>query len=316
MADDAPDYQVHFDAVQQFQNGDAEAALVVINDFRDFLEGFVLLLRGGPVKRLTYSHRIFLSNFVKNSRLARSLKSRLPAGAAYVAAETALMTVSIQIRPIDTEDLRQEVNEIFLGTLKRYRSRDNQNYLIPYIQKSFPYALTRRVQALIKDPLVNLASDKILSIEGLRDMPGRYDDYVQPSSMLRSHREVVKHLAIDYEGSVAAVNEDDLGSTWLRGEDCHDVFEQLTYGERKLIKQFYFLEMTDAQIAKEMGVSYNTAIRRRHLIESKLKGLYQPPTCQYCQVEVEKAPLGRQPRQCLVCREIRRIERQRARRRS
>jgi hypothetical protein len=314
VADDhTPDYHEHFLAVHRFQDGDPEAATLLLDDFKDFLEGFVLLLRGGPVNRLTWSHRIFLSNFVKNSGLARSLRSKCPIGSAFMAAENALTTVSIQIRPIETEDLRQEVIEIFLGTLKRYRSRDGQNYLIPYIQKSFPYALTRRVQQLIKDPLVNLASDKILSLEYFED--GQTRSGTLPRKTVNNIPvKDLPRLIKTYEDNVAEIGDDVLGHSWLRGEHCDEAFEPLTYSERKLILDFYHYQKTDAQIAESMGVSYNTAIRRRHLIEKKLRGEYHPPTCTYCNLEIPKAPLGRQPRQCSACREERRIERQNRRR--
>ena len=313
-AKETPDYQEHFLAVQRFQAGDAEASLLMLEDFKDFLEGFVLLLRGGPVKTLTWSHRIFLSNFVKNSGLANSLKSRSPIAAAYIAAESALTTISIQLRPIDTADLRQDIAEVFLATLKRYRSRNNQNFLIPYIRKSFPYALTRHVQKLIKDPLVNLASDKILSLESLDEVHNRYADY-HPLMNHLSVKEVVKHLTISPEKDKQDVDYDELGSMWLRGETCDDRFLNLSYAERKILVQFYHLEMTDAEIAEGLGVSYNTAIRRRHLILDKLRGTYVPPSCRYCGVEIPKAPLGRQPRQCGECRSSRRAAR-RARRKT
>jgi predicted Zn-ribbon and HTH transcriptional regulator len=276
----------------------------------DFLEGFVLLLRGGPVNRLTWSHRIFLSTFVKSSGLAKSLKSKNPVSQAFFAAESALTTVSIQIRPIDTDDLRQEINELFLATLRRYRSRNDQNYLIPYIQKSFPYALCRRVQQLIKDPLVNLASDKILTLEHFQDgVSHTKGEHRSATIPLRDFPKLTK----SYEDNVADIGEDSLGNSWLRGESCHEAFECLTYAERRLILDFYHYQKTDSQIAEKLGVSYNTAIRRRHLIEKKLRGEYEPPKCQYCGVEITKAALGRQPRQCPGCREIRHIERQQRR---
>jgi hypothetical protein len=306
LAEDAtPDYQELFDAVQRYQKGDSESALKVLEDWKDFLEGFVLLLRGGPVNRLTRSHRILLSNFVKNSGLARSLKSKHPVTAAFLAAESALTTVSIQLRPIETEDLRQEVIEVFLATLRRYRSRDNQNYLIPYIQVSFPYAMTRRVQQLVKDPLVNLASDKILSIEAMNPEAG--SDRHGMSPKIQS-KEVVAFLTSTYEDALHDLEEEELGISWIRGDSCHEVFDVLTPIERRILR-CYSREMTDSQIAFELGVSYNTAIRRRHLIISKVRGEYRPPTCQYCETQIPKAPLGRQPRQCIGCKDERRAER-------
>ncbi len=296
----------------RYQAGDSEGALFMLAAFSDFLEGFVMLLRGQSVKRMTYSHRIFLSNFVKNSGLARSLKGKAPIGQAFLAAEAAITSVSIQLRPIDEDDLRQEVIEIFLGTLRRYRSRNNENFLVPYILKSFPYALTRRVQQLIKDPLVNLASDKILSLETLGSIHERNADY-NPFMNRPSVRDVVKHLTTSMEENVQDVEEDELGNSWLRGDSCDERLSILTRSERKILKRFYHLQMTDNQISKELGVSYNTAIRRRHHIEAKLKGKYIPPECRWCHKEIPKAPLGRQPRQCLDCREVRRAERQRRR---
>lgn len=308
MADDqTSEYREHFLAVQRYQAGDPEAATLLLNDFSDFREGFVLLLRGGPVNRLTRSHRIFLSNFIKNSGLARSLKSKHPVRAAFLAAESALTTISIQMRPIETEDIRQEITEVFLATLKRYRSRDNQNYLIPYIQVSFPYALTRRVQQLIKDPLVNLASDKILSLESIGETHARFADY-NPLMTRLGVREVVDHLTSSYNDSLKEVEEDELGASWINGDICHDAFEGLTPMERRILR-YYSQDLTDAQIAKEIGVSYNTAIRRRHAIIAKVKGEYEPPICTYCSVEIPKAPLGRQPKQCSQCKEQRRQER-------
>lgn len=309
MSDDTdqnPEYREYFQAVQRYQNGDSESALFVLDAFEDFRDGFLMLLRDGPINRLTRSHRIFLSNFVKNSALARNLKSTHPINAAFLAAETALKTITIQIRPIETEDLRQEIIEIFLGTLRRYRSRNNQNFLIPYIQVSFPYALTRRVQQLIKDPLVNLASDKILSLES-----SGLDGYFADVKFLGYHpsmKEIVRHFSTSYEESLAQLEEDNLGISWIRGDSCHEVFDDLSPMERRILR-FYAQEMTDAQIAKELGVSYNTAIRRRHHIIAKVRGEYAPPSCSFCNIQIPKASLGRQPRQCPTCKEERRVKR-------
>ena len=310
------EYDEMFAAVQRYQQGDPEAALLLLEKFSDFLEGFVLLLRGQKVKRLTYSHRVFVANFMKHSGLARALKTRSPMSPAVVAAESAMTSVSTQLKPIDEEDLRQEAVVEFLALLRRYRSRNNQNYLIPYILKSFPYAMTRRVQALIKDPLVNLASDKLDSL-----VPGddgaQYGDHRRADNitvLARGSRHNLEALSFSYEQSAAALNDDELGNTWLRGEVCDDAFDCLTYAERKILKAFYFEELTDAEIAEELGVSYNTAIRRRHHIEAKLCGEYEPPTCRWCSVRIPKAPLGRQPRQCTDCRRTRKTQSQRDRR--
>lgn len=303
-------YREQFIAVHKYQAGDSTAAEYLIGTFSDFLEGFVLLLRGQAVKRLTYSHRIFLSNFIKNSGLARALKTRSPLPAAYLAGESALVSVATQLKPIEEDDIRQEVIETFLATLRRYRSRDNQNYLIPYVLKSFPYALTRCVQKLIKDPLVNLASDKIISLDL---NVGLGQDGYNDSATHRSIQ-VQSQLSYEYDEIHQLIGDDELGNTWLRGDKCHAAFDMLNYVERKILKSFYFLEYTDAMIADQLGVSYNTAIRRRHHIEAKMRGEYKPPTCRHCSVEIKKTPLGRQPRQCNACRSSRKIESQRERR--
>lgn len=300
------DYQKLFVAVHKFQAGDSDAALGILKDFEKYLEGFYILLRGGQVNRLTYSHRLFLSAFVKVSGLSRSLRGGKPIAAAYVAAESAITTVSIQLRPIESEDLRHEIYEVFLSTLRRYKSRDGQNFIIPYIHKCFPYAMVRRIRSLIKDPLVNLASDKILSLESINEVHDKYADY----SALMHHvsvKDVVKHMTISYEQSSSETDSDHLGGQWLHGENCSNEFDMLNYAERKLIKQFYYLQMTDAQIAEELGVSYNTAVRRRYHIEAKIKGKYVPPSCKWCNVEIPKTYIGRQPRQCDKCRKQRKM---------
>ena len=301
------EYDAQFAAVQRYQNGDPEAAIFMLEKFEEFLNGFILMIRGQQIKQMTWSHRIFLSNFVKNSGLSGSLKSRTPVSAAFLAAESAITTISIQMRPIDDEDLRQEVIEVFLATLRRYKSRDNQNFLIPYILKSFPYALTRRVQSLIKDPLVNLASDKIVSLQTVAGYD-RIEVGNHPSAA-----DISKHLTTTYKDSVHSVEEDTLGHSWLAGDTCDERFDVLTYSERKLILSFYYRQMTDSQIAKSLGVSYNTAIRRRHHIEAKLHGKYVAPACKFCGVSIPKSTLGRQPRQCDSCRVEKRADRQRLR---
>ncbi len=301
-------YREQFIAVQRFQNGDSEAALLMLDGFSEFLDGFFLLLRGKEIKRLTYSHRIFISNFIKYPYLGRALKTRYPSSAALRAGWEAMNSVSIQLRSIDDDDLKQEIAATFLTTLKRYRSRNDQNYLIPYILKSFPFALTRCVQKLIKDPLVNLQSDKIDSLDVTRS--GRYLQNVDPIEYLtKGSASNLERLSLSYEQVLSSVEEDGLGNPWLQGEICNDKFDCLTYAERKILKFFYYLEMTDAEIALAMGISYNTAIRRRHHIESKLRGEYQAPTCQYCKIEIPKSSLGRQPRQCENCRRERRSKR-------
>lgn len=316
-ADALDEYREQFLAVQRYQQGDPEAALLLLEAFSDFLDGFVILLRGGQVKRLTYSHRLFISNFIKNGRVARALKTRTPFSGAFLAAESAMVSVATQLKPIDEEDLRQEINEVFLATLKRYRSRNDQNYLIPYILKSFPYALTRRVQQLVKDPLVNLASDKIESLDDLGTKIGEWslgEAYGRVDRMLNKSPHLIQEISLTIEESQALLSDDELNAAWLRGDTCDESLDVLSYAERRILKQFYFLDMTDAEIALELGVSYNTAIRRRHHILTKLRGGYAIPHCRWCDEEIPKAPLGRQPRQCKACRRTRKTQSQRERR--
>ena len=283
------EYDEQFKAVMRFQAGDESGAVFMLEKFADFLEGFFLLIRGQRMKQIG---------------LARSMRTKAPMPAAFGAAESAMTTISIQVRPIDDDDLRQEMAELFIAMLRRYRSINNQNFLIPYILKSFPYALSRRVRQIIKDPLVNLASDKILSLHA--PMPTDATDYGRRPNV----KDWVGFLTTSYEQSAIQVDEDELGNAWLRGESCHQAFENLTYSERKIIRSFYHLQKTDAQIAYDLGVSYNTAIRRRHHIEQKLHGRYTAPTCRWCHGLIPKAALGRQPRQCQDCRDRRRAERQ------
>lgn len=135
--------------VKQYNNGDKESAMQLIETFKPYIYKYLNLLK---YNKIQYGNdvRRFLALFVSDIEVRKSIHNKKdPRSAKYMYETCSLL--NMQLNYVSAEDLEQDMYSILLVLATRYK--DKNKSFAAYVYNAFIYELKRTVESYIMDPL-------------------------------------------------------------------------------------------------------------------------------------------------------------------
>lgn len=262
--------------VFRFQDGDDEAGEELIRMFGghpkeevNFYIGKYFWMLRGDSERFKWKDkdsRKFICCFLEDSEMRKSMKRFYQNGDVRTYAMKKLHKIVDQCKPIEDEDLKQELRLMFIEQAKRYKNISKNINFPGYLFNSYRYRIatmiTRRMRKY--DPYLHMYSSKqILSLQE--------DRYVDGGTEIEIEENTFNQLMLQ--------DDDELGNSWVRGLTCGPQFRDLTSLQRLIIKLYYDEKMTDRAIASKLSMHINTIHNNRKrakaIIEGTVERLYK-----------------------------------------
>lgn len=244
-------------------DNDSDAAQSLLDAFEGYIVKYYNVIRRGKVAINDRDIREFLKLYMKNEYCRRHIHQfkRMP----IVQQEIYKVSDSVKnlCQPYNDEELLNEIYVAFLTMAKRYQSPDGKPRFHAYILQAFHYQLRRQLQTLVSDPIVFKMASNIKYFDEDYEQNEQNSDY--DSSRLEDQTPT---FTIEEEF-------DTINDNWVLGYTTGKEYRDLTIMERKIIKMYYLDEMSDQDIADQLGTCRATVNRRRNRVKDKLRDTFQ-----------------------------------------
>lgn len=259
-------------------HGDEDAAAGLIQAFEGYIMKYYNLIRWGKVYIHDRNIREFLKLYMKNDFTRRHIHQyQYMSGIQeeiYQTAESVRKLMEPYTKPVKqpnyldrqyTDELMNEIIVALLTMAKRYKSQDGKPRFHAYILRAFHFQLRRQLQTLVADPIVFRMAYNVNFQED------QYDGDNEQGGGARGYRveNMVDQTVFTIEDSLDSVNDN-----WVLGLTASEEYRDFTIMERKIIKMYYVDEMTDQQIANELGTCRATVNRRRNKSIGQLETIF------------------------------------------
>lgn len=234
-------------------NNDPDAAQALLDAFEGYMAKYYNVIRHGKVAIHDRDIREFIKLYMKNEYCRRHIHQyrRMPV------VQQEIYSVADSIRklcqPYSDDELMNEIYVAFLTMAKRYQSPDGKPRFHSYILRAFHYQLRRQLQTLVSDPIVFKMASNVKYL----DDQWEGDDYSYGRFDAEGFED--KRPTFTIESSLDAINDN-----WVLGYTTGQEYRDLSIMERKILKMYYIDDMSDQEIADQLGTCRATVNRRRN----------------------------------------------------
>lgn len=229
-------------------NETRKAADIILDKMSPLLKKYVTLLKTGQINWDDKEMKLFVCNFMESPSLQRALQRKKQKATYRARIYTRFNFVKETYGALENEEILLDLQTLLLIMAKRYKQVGRS--FCSYIYNSFRYEVSRHIKKFTQNPL-NITY-KNLEYE---DCINGETDYAIDSSYEDSY----------YEDLTGIPN-----SSWMTGENCSDIFSNLTPLDRKILVKYYLEEWKDKQIADFFGMHINTVNQRRRSAAKKI----------------------------------------------
>lgn len=252
---DSESYEHVENLVEQYQQGNSEVALELLDLFKGYLGKYFLLIKEGMINFDDRDTRNFLNLFISDKQTRTALKRSRQSSEVRTEAHKAAHSLQSRCKCLDKDDLEQEIACAFLTLVNRYEKKGKNKNFAGYLYNSYRYELYRQIEKITKDP-VGFASEYNIS----------YDD-----------EENIPLIEGDSSGSInfedlPSIIGDELSTNWIHGNTASEIFENLTPFDRLILKLYYVDGLRDHEIATKTGYHRQWIIRKRHAAIKHIAG--------------------------------------------
>jgi len=268
-------YQLLHTWVYRYQDGDPEAASVLLNSFREYIQRFVQSIYYGRLQIKDPAMRAFMAYFYKKPHLALNKDGykRRPE----LCRELYQMAHGVAARYSQTFELEEMESIGYMVLLKMarlYKSEDPTFH--NYINRVFFQHYLNETRAYMNDPCARKTDcwDELFLLDKKTDLhfeeaTERVDWYWNRYFYDKSHPSRFQPETPEDPYSSACMD-----ISWVNGRTCREEFRVLTSYQRKLLRQAYHENMSDKEIAQLYGIHRVTLCRKRMDAKKKLGGVY------------------------------------------
>jgi len=233
--------------VLDYQHGDKDAAMKIINAFRGFMLKFQQVVCSGQINIQDRVTRNFLGLFLYNK------KGNVNSYWCQRSTLNDLMSIVGWIREIfsryDAEEIEQELICALLHMAKRHTPNLEFPSFHVYISKAYHFYAFRQLKAL--SPFLTQA---------INDNNAIIDDSAYIDAEKFDEEPIIFDKEIDEE----------IDENWIAGITCSPSFACLTPFGRKVIKMYYCDELSDEQIGEKLGRSRCVINRKRKAMKEEI----------------------------------------------
>lgn len=243
-------YQSQFkeDASLDDKSNAKDAANTIISKFSPLLKKYVTLLKTGQIDWNDKEMKLFVCNFIDDPSLQRALQRKKQKAEFRSQIYTNFNFIKETYGDLDDEEILLDLQTLLLTMAQRYK-QVGRNFC-SYLYNSYRYEVSRHIKRFIRNP-INISYKNL-----------EYEDCIngQPDFNLQQSCEDNY-----YEDLTGIPN-----SSWMHGENCSEIFANLSPLDRKILVKYYLEEWKDKQIADHFGMHINTVNQRRRSAAKKI----------------------------------------------
>lgn len=284
------DYHKLHQIVLDYQK-DKSNANNIIECFDKFLWMFINVIHSNNIQMKlnlikVKSVKKFISMFIHNKENKKNINRAEHRAKANSDICDALNNIHDIFSQFTEDDIRNELISALLLMATKYK--DKRPSFHNYVDKCFYYYAYIELSRLIKDPLgKNNYSEYIEEYQELNDDTNQNKDYNKAVDIYNKNMEdIISNVDIQYElknncnqltlkENPSYYSDSFFNINWINGITCSDLFTGLGEIYREILIMYYIDKLTDAQIAKKLGVCRIYVNKRRNeakkLIKEKLK---------------------------------------------
>ena len=184
--------------------------------------------------------KLFVAQFIGDKRLRQFLTSSKKKSSSETKAKIyeAFNFVAVTYGSLSEEDILSDLYVCFMTLMKRYK-QTGKNFCA-YVANVYHYEVSRHIKKFTSNPLA--VNYKTCSYEDSTN--GNENDYPYEDTY--------------YESSVGLPDY-----TWINGETCGAVFDDLTTLQRKILVEYYMQDYNDGQIGEHTATNIGTVNGKR-----------------------------------------------------
>lgn len=227
-----------------------ESANLLLDKFSPLIKKYMSLLSSGQIDWNDKEMKLFVCNFIDDYSLQKALQRKKQKAEYRSQIYLNFNFIKETYGKLDKEELLSDLQTLLLVMAKRYK-QVGRNFC-SYIYNSYRYEVSRHIKKFLKDPInityKNLAYEDCINGQTDYNIESSYEDNY-------------------YEDITGIPN-----SSWMQGENCSDIFIELSPLDRKILVKYYLEEWKDKQIADHFGMHINTVNQRRRSAAKKIAG--------------------------------------------
>lgn len=277
MKNDLEVYNKIHNLVIEFQNGNKDSGLDLLECFKNYTNKYVDLIKFGIFETKNKSLKKFISIFFRNINWKLYKDFNNPDNLNFW--NNRAQRISSIFGDISKEEVTSIVQYSILKMAKIYNSKNPTFHT--YISRCLHYFIYNEVKKLIKDPVANSIDlycdnlDKCTLAEMIMlNKTNFYEDSYEKDQIderINIEFEINKSDISIKSNNLEAMEDSFLDINWINGITCSEQFKELTPFERKIILDHTIYKKTDTQIANEYGCVRATINRKRLKAISKIK---------------------------------------------
>ena len=193
-----------------------EAAYALIQKFSPLFKSYITVIKYNQIDWSNKEQKLFVAQFIGDKRLRQFLTSSKKKSSSETKAKIyeAFNFVAVTYGSLSEEDILSDLYVCFMTLMKRYK-QTGKNFCA-YVANVYHYEVSRHIKKFTSNPLA--VNYKTCSYEDSTN--GNENDYPYEDTY--------------YESSVGLPDY-----TWINGETCGAVFDDLTTLQRKILVEYY-----------------------------------------------------------------------------
>ena len=232
-----------------------DAANLLMQKFSPLFKSYITVIKYNQIDWHNKEQKLFVAQFIGDKRLRQFLTSSKKKSSSTTKAKIyeAFNFVTVTYGALSEEDILSDLYVCFLTLMKRYK-QTGKNFCA-YVANVYHYEVSRHIKKFTSNPLaVNYKTCT-------------YEDSTNGEELESSYEDTY------YESYVGLPDY-----TWINGETCDAVFDDLSVLQRKILIEYYMEDYNDGQIGEHTATNIGTVNgKRRKAVKDICKKLNIDP---------------------------------------
>lgn len=217
-----------------------EAADLLIQKFSPLFKSYITVIKYNQIDWTNKEQKLFIAQFIGDKRLRTFLTSAKKRSSSETKAKIyeAFNFVTVTYGKLDEEDILSDLYTCFLTLMKRYK-QTGKNFCA-YVANVYHFEVSRHIKKYTSNPLV------------VNYKTCAYEDSTNGEESDSSYEDSY------YESYVGLPDY-----TWINGETCDILFDDLSTLQRKILVEYYLEDYNDGQIGQHTATNIGTINSKR-----------------------------------------------------
>ena len=218
-----------------------QAADLLLQKFSPLFKSYLTVIKYNQIDWSNKEQKLFVSQFIGDRHLKAFLtssKKKKSSSETKAKIYEAFNFVAVTYGSLTEEDILSDLYMCFLILMKRYK-QTGRNFCA-YVANVYHYEVSRHIKKQTSNPLA------------INYKNYAYEDSINSDSIDNSYEDSYYELATglpDY--------------TWVNGETCSELFEDLSDLQRKILIEYYLEDYNDGQIGIHTATNIGTINSKR-----------------------------------------------------